>query len=287
MTSPAAHPEEAPAPQREREFKFSDSDFRFLADLVHQRAGIKLGDHKRDMVYGRLARRLRQMGIKTFAEYCELLKGEAGIDEMGNLINAVTTNLTSFFREGHHFEHLKDEVLTPLIRGGSKRIRLWSAAASAGMEPYSMAMVLRKSLEAARSIDGKILATDIDTQMLGRGRRGEYSIDEYEKIPAPYRAYAEVNEAARSMQMSEKLRELITFNQLNLLGAWPMKGPFDAVFCRNVVIYFDKDTQRKLFDRIANLLVPGGWLYIGHSENLFNVCDRFKNCGRTIYQKIK
>lgn len=273
-------PAPQPAVSREREFEFSDRDFSFLASLVHARVGITLGEHKKDMVYGRLTRRLRRLNIATFADYCELLQSPEGDAEMGDFINAVTTNLTSFFREAHHFEHLAEE----LARTKPKRLRIWSAGCSAGMEPYSIAMVLAKTLERS-GCDARILATDIDTNMLATAEAGLYPVEQYEKIPAQYRRYAQMD--GGQMRVDPSLAESITFNRLNLLESWPMKGQFDAIFCRNVAIYFDKDTQRKLFDRMANLLTPEGWLYIGHSENLFNVSDRFKSLGKTIYRLVK
>lgn len=273
--------------EKEREFEFTDKDFRFLVKLVHERTGIVLGDHKRDMVYGRLARRLRKINIMRFDDYCALLNGSEGVDEMSHLVNAITTNLTSFFREQHHFEHLDQEVIKPIVeqKGFDKRLRIWSAGCSSGAEPYSIAMTIAKNVPSLAGFDAKILATDIDTNMLDIGRNGHYSIEQYEKIPSRYREF--VTAEGEDIIMSDKLRQLISFKHLNLLEKWPVKGPFDAIFCRNVVIYFSKDTQRALFDKYANLLKPDGWLYIGHSENLFNVCDRFKLVGRTIYRKIR
>lgn len=281
MTSAAHQPEE-------REFAFSDRDFRFLADMVGQKTGIVLAEHKSDMVYSRLARRLRSLRLKSFSEYIELLKSEAGEEEIGNLVNAITTNLTRFFREEHHFTHLHDDVLLPITSNPSsnRRIRIWSAGCSSGMEPYSIAMTLKSAIRDVNKWDARILATDIDTNMLSKGMSGEYPIDQLEHIPAFYRA--DVSRVGKeSMRMSDSLKELIAFKQLNLLEKWPMQGPFDVVFCRNVVIYFDKPTQQRLFSRIADMLKPQGWLYIGHSENLFKVCDRFELLGRTIYRKVR
>ena len=155
------------------------------------------------------------------------------------------------------------------------------------MEPYSIAMTVKSAFKDLKSWDAKILATDIDTNMLNRGMAGEYATEQYENIPANYRGDVTQNKKADTIQMSDDLKALISFKSLNLLEGWPMKGPFDAVFCRNVVIYFDKQTQAKLFNRMADLIKPNGWLYIGHSENLFKVCDRFELLGRTIYRKVK
>lgn len=272
--------------QPQREFDFNESDFTFIKQAVYDRTRIVLADHKKDMVYARLARRLRALGLKKFSDYCELISLPEGDQELQQFINAVTTNLTSFFREQHHFEHLGKHVIAPMSRA-QQRIRLWSAGCSMGAEPYSIAMTAREAM--ASECDLKILATDIDTQMLTIGSTGEYNADQSEKIPEPYRKkYCErIREQPGHYRMGENVRSLITFKPLNLLHDWPFKGPFDAIFCRNVVIYFDKPTQKELFSRLADKLKPGGFLYIGHSENLFHVSDRFENTGRTIYRRLK
>jgi chemotaxis protein methyltransferase CheR len=209
------------------------------------------------------------------------------MEEMGNLVNAITTNLTSFFREKHHFEHLHDKVLAPLVASGTKKLRIWSAGCSSGMEPYSIAMTTKSAIKDLKSWDARILATDIDTNMLNTGMEGVYPGDQLENIPAAYRGDVKADASEARIRMSSDLKGLISFKPLNLLEWWPMKGMFDVVFCRNVVIYFDKPTQAKLFNRMADLIQPGGWLYIGHSENLFKVCDRFELVGRTIYRKVR
>ncbi len=261
----------------EREFDFSGDDFKFLSALAYEKTGIVLSEQKKDMVYGRLARRLRALGLSSFTEYCKILEADSE-EEMVHLVNAITTNLTSFFRENHHFDHLRDN-----LDKNAKRIRIWSAACSAGMEPYSIAMVLKSTL--GNSCDAKILATDIDSNMLAKGTAGEYAVNEFEHIPTEYRKY--VNTSGNQVVMDDSLKQLIAFKQLNLLEGWPMKGPFDAIFCRNVMIYFDKETKQKLVDRLADLLKPGGWLYIGHSENMHGISDRFELAGRTIYRRVK
>ena len=275
--------------EEDREFSFSDQEFRFLAELANKRTGIVLAEHKKDMVYSRLVRRLRALKLKSFAEYCDLVQGEQGRDEIGNLVNAITTNLTSFFRESHHFDHLRDEVLMPLSADppSPRKLRIWSAGCSAGMESYSIAMTVKHAIKDIGSWDARILATDIDTNMLKTGTQGEYADEQLENIPALYRGDVELLDKQKRISMSDNLKKLIAFKHLNLLESWPMKGKFQAVFCRNVVIYFDKPTQARLFSRIADLLEPNGWLYIGHSENLFKVCDRFELVGRTIYRKVK
>lgn len=271
-----------------REFSFSNEEFKFLSDLAYERTGIVLAEKKKDMVYSRLTRRLRVLKLSSFSKYCELLQSDKGNDEIGNLVNAITTNLTKFFRESHHFEHLRDEVLAPVIaQKSSRRLRVWSAGCSSGMESYSIAMTMKAALKGQGKFDAKILATDIDTAMLDTGRAGLYPIEQLENIPSEFRKDITPLKSEGKIQMPDDLKSLIAFKQLNLLEWWPMTGTFDAIFCRNVVIYFDKTTQAKLFNRMADLLKTDGTLYIGHSENLFKVCDRFELMGRTIYKKVR
>lgn len=271
-----------------REFSFTDKDFRFLAGLASSKTGIVLQEQKKDMVYGRLARRLRALGLESFKEYCDLLQTDAGADEISQLVNAITTNLTSFFRESHHFTHLAEEVLKPLTGAGHVgRLRIWSAACSSGMEPYSLAMTMRSAIPHIDKWDAKILATDIDSNMVQTGATGEYAQADVQSVPPAFRTGIRPGGKPGKVMMDDELKRLIVFRQLNLLEAWPFKGPFDAVFCRNVVIYFDKPTKQKLFARMAEAIKPGGWLYIGHSENLHGISDRFELVGRTIYRKVK
>ena len=274
--------------QGEREFVFTDGDFEFIRRLVAEKTGIVLNDAKRNLVYSRLSRRLRQLGLEQFADYCELLKsGDDG--ELVNFINAITTNLTSFFRENHHFEYLRDTLLPELMRSKpERRLRCWSAGCSTGEEPYSIAMVLRETLPAS-GWDARILATDLDSEVVARARRGVYTQERVNGIsPERLRRWFLRGKGDNEgmVQVRAALRELITFRQLNLMHAWPIGGPLDFIFCRNVVIYFDKPTQKVLFDRYAELLPVGGHLFIGHSESLFKVTDRFKLIGKTIYRKV-
>jgi len=279
------------AEENEREFHFSDKEFKFISKLVGERTGIVLSDAKRQMVYGRLSRRLRQLKLTKFSDYCELLvSGHEG--ELIEFTNAITTNLTAFFRENHHFEHLKEKVIPEIVRknAGSKRIRVWSAGCSSGEEPYSIAMCLREAIPNSSSWDIKILATDLDSNMVQRGSDGVYTSERVEGLSASrMKRWVQRGKGDNSdkVKMSQELRDLITFKKLNLMDEWPMKGPFDFMFCRNVVIYFNKDTQRELFDRYADLLVPEARLFIGHSESLNKVTERFELLGQTIYKKVK
>ncbi len=284
---PDAQPESTPLPRRQ--FAFDQEDFEELRRLTREKAGITIAAHKQDMVYARLARRLRELKLNSFREYRALITRPEGAEELVHFVNALTTNLTRFFREAHHFEHLAEEALPEITRTADKRgrrLRLWSAGCSSGEEPYSLSMVLHTEFADLKRWDTRILATDIDSQMVATGKAGTYSRVELSRIPDRYRAnITVVNE--KTFQMTESLRRLIAFKQLNLLDRWPMKGPFDIIFCRNVVIYFDRDTQRKLFERFADILRPDGWLYIGHSENLFDLCDRFEREGRSVYRRCR
>lgn len=267
-----------------REFEMTYQDFVQIRDIAYRLTGITLSDHKQNMIYGRLARRLRILNINTFNDYCALLNN--GSPEVDDFINAITTNLTAFFRENHHFEFLKKTALPAIIKKNntSKKLRIWSAGCSTGEEPYSIAMTLSAQKLFARW-NAKILATDLDTNVLEKGRQGIYLEDRCTGIPDEYSCYLKRNSNAGQIKVRDDIRELITFKQLNLLHDWPMKGPFDIIFCRNVVIYFDQETQKKLFARYAKMLTDGGYLFIGHSENLSRVSDAFTSLGRTIYQK--
>lgn len=275
----------------EREFEFNRKDFEYIRKLVGERTGIVLSDHKITMVYGRLSRRLRQLKLRSFKEYLALLEDESA-DELVEFTNAITTNLTSFFREPHHFDYLKKEAIPALLKNRfNKRLRLWSAGCSTGEEPYSIGMALHESMESQiRNWDVKILATDLDTNVVQKGKNGIYEQErvngiEDKRLRKWFRKGRDIN--AGKVIVADSVKNLITFKQLNLLHEWPMKGPFDIIFCRNVVIYFGKDTQRELFNRYADLLADDGYLFIGHSESLHKVTDRFKLIGKTVYRKVR
>lgn len=275
---------------REREFEFTDREFRAIRDLVSAQAGIVLSEAKRDMIYGRLVRRLRALDLDNFSAYCELLDSADGAGEMEAFVNAVTTNLTSFFREVHHFEFLAQQLLPRLLkeRAGTRRLRIWSAGCSTGEEPYTLAMTLRESIPRIDGWDVKILATDIDTNVLATAAAGVYGEERVRELPHERlrRWFRKgCGEHDGRVKVSVELQDMISFRQLNLLESWPMRGSFDVIFCRNVVIYFDKPTQKKLFERMADLLAPDGHLFIGHSESLFKVTDRFRTLGNTIYER--
>ncbi len=271
-----------------REFEFGDEDFEALRTLVKELTGIHLGDQKRELVYGRLSRRLRALGLGSFRDYRDLLVNDS--DELVNLCNAITTNLTSFFRESHHFDYLRESILQPLAadRHGSRRLRIWSAGCSTGEEPYSIAMTVAETIPDLSGWDIRILATDLDSEVLARAQRGAYGPDRIGRLDAQRRDRffsKELERGGLSYQVSPDLAAMITFKRLNLMHTLPMKGPLDVVFCRNTVIYFDKDTQRGLFSRMAQLQQPGSTLILGHSESLFKVSTDYTLIGKTIYKR--
>jgi len=269
----------------------SQRNFNVIRTLALEKAGITLADHKRNMVYRRLSRRVAALGFADFDDYCALLAGPEAEGEMQHMINALTTNKTDFFRENHHFDHLAATAIPAMLSSGmakSKRLRIWSAGCSSGQEPYSIAMTLVRAVFDLDLFDARVLATDIDTEILARAERGIYAAHELSAIPYGLRSVFFQPAAGHPNQFRAQaaLRGLVAFRPLNLHNAWPMKGSFDAIFCRNVVIYFDKMAQMRLFDRFANILAPGGFLYIGHSESLFRVTERFRAVGQSIYRKI-
>ena len=273
---------------REKEFPMTDQDFQRIAKLAGQYTGIVLGEQKRDMVYGRIARRVRKLQLVSFCSYLDYLEGNLK-EELSNFINVITTNLTSFFRENHHFDYLLKTVLKEVKKknGASKKVRIWSAGCSTGMEPYSIAMTLQK-FGIPSDWDVKILATDLDSEVLAKATSAIYSSTEVDGLEEQtIKNYFQRNDVRKEVKIKDKVSQYLHFKRLNLLESWPMKGPFDFIFCRNVVIYFDKPTQKVLFDRYAEMLDLGGYLFIGHSENLHGISDRFENLGNTIYRKVR
>jgi chemotaxis protein methyltransferase CheR len=272
------------------EFVMTAADFQQIATMLHADAGIHLPESKATLVYSRLAKRLRVLGLKNFRDYCALISGHGGADERQQMLAALTTNVTRFFREPHHFEHLRKEVLPALVdvakRGG--RVRLWSAACSNGAEPYSIALVVLSVLPSILSYDVKILATDIDPNMIAEGSAGIYNDAALQPVPADLRLRyftPSRDEDGKTWQAGEALRSLVSFRELNLIGQWPMRGAFDVIFCRNVVIYFEEATQAKLWSRFVPVLKPGGRLYIGHSERLSGAAaSLFESEGITTYR---
>lgn len=284
----------APTDRREAiidgEFAFTTQDFKRIAEILYGMAGISLPDTKATLVYSRLAKRLRALGLRSFKEYCAFVTSEQGHDESQEMLRALTTNVTRFFREPHHFDDLRANILEPIadqVRAG-RRLRLWSAASSSGQEPYSMAFTVLSVWPNAAELDIRILGTDIDTNVLATGRAAVYDEHLLEGVSQSMRGqYFERDPSdRRAWRVCEAARSLVAFRELNLNGSsWPMKGPFDAIFCRNVVIYFDEPTQERVWSRFAPLLAPGGKLYVGHSERVGANVRGFESCGLTAYRK--
>lgn len=270
----------------DQEFLMTQKDFDEIAALAMTHTGIVLGSHKINMVYARIARRLRVLGLTTFKSYLAYLNANFQA-ESTEFINALTTNLTSFFRENHHFDYLRSEVFPKLKKQGNKRLRIWSSGCSIGQEAYSIAITLKQS-SFPNDWDMKILATDLDSNVIEKGAQGIYPADSITSLPDSIKqSYFKHSHDGKTIRVKDALRDMVYFKRLNLLEDWPVKGPFDIIFCRNVVIYFNKETQRTLFDRYANLLPIGGYLFIGHSESLNGISTRFESIGNTIYKKIR
>ncbi|REL29772.1 CheR family methyltransferase [Thalassotalea euphylliae] len=275
---------------REDSYQLSSKNFKFICDYVYDSAGIVLGEAKREMLYRRLTRVIRERKLPSFDAYCDLLRSQPE-QERTYFINAITTNLTSFYREQHHFDYLAKHEFPKLLNknSDSKRIRLWSSASSTGEEPYSLGITTHQSFAPVLSQwDIKILATDIDSNVLATAKEGVYTANRVEGISQSIQQkYFKKGTGANEtkVRVTDEVRSLITFKQLNLLHEWPVKGPFDVIFCRNVIIYFDKATQQDLFARYYELLAPGGLLMLGHSENLGEYQRYFENVGRTIFRK--
>ncbi len=252
------------------EFAFAPEDFQRIARILYDESGIHLPPTKATLVYSRIAKRLRALGLESFRDYCALVDGDSGGPERMAMIAALTTNVTRFFREDHHFRHLKEKFLPELLPGvrKGKRLRIWSAGCSSGQEPYSIALTILSVLPDARSFDVRILATDINPHVLETGRKGLYGADDVSDVPADLRSTWMERAEGNSYLLDDAVRGLVSFRELNLQGQWPMRGPFDAIFCRNVVIYFDEATQSRIWTRMMSLLAPGGMLYIGHSERV-------------------
>jgi len=275
-----------------KDFELSEKEFKFLRELAGKHSGINLTEAKRELIYGRLARRVRALKLSGFAEYCTLLK-EGKTDEFKHFINALTTNVTSFFREQHHFDYLDRTILPALAHQHRQtlrpRLRIWSAGCSTGEEPYSIGMTLRESVIDVDRWDARVLATDLDSNVLQTARAGIYPLERVTaEFPQRYRRWVTVKNREDNpiLSVSPKIRSMITFRQLNLMDDWPMSGPFDVIFCRNVIIYFTKETQRTLINCFANFLTHGGYLIVGHSESLYKITDRFCLLGQTVHKKI-
>ena len=269
----------------------SDQNFKFLCSLVYDLTGIVLNERKKDMVFRRVARRMRELNLANTDDYCQLLN-KTDSSEIDNFINIITTNLTKFFREDHHFNYIEKEFLPNHLADNDlkNRLRIWSAACSTGEEPYSLSMTLEDSGKLnAKHCDYKILATDLDTEVLATAQAGEYDEERVEDLPTKYREKYLLRKNQNDswlFRVKPEIKNNITFKQLNLLNKWPMQGPFDLIMCRNVLIYFDRKTQDGLLKRFYELLRDDGVLMLGHSENIGQSASLFKTVGRTTFIKL-
>ena len=269
-----------------REFLYEQKDFEQVRDRIYNHAGIALADHKRDLVYNRLVRRVRTLGVDSFSEYLALL--DRSPDELSQFVNAMTTNLTSFYREAHHFEYLAETYIPALAKAGQRTLRVWSSACSVGEEPYSIAISLLEAGIDPNSWDINILATDIDTDVLAVAENGVYPLDRVDSLSIKRKKLGFLrgkNEHNDKIMVKPLIKNMIQFRYCNLMESWNINEPLDIIFCRNVMIYFDKDTQTALLDRMTKLLKPGGILLIGHSESPARSMKDYKLLGRTMYQK--
>lgn len=270
--------------------RFSDDNFEFIQEVVARNAGINLTDKKRELVYGRLWKRVRDLGFGSFEEYCDMLARDPA--EIGNCINAITTNVTSFFREAHHFEFLKQWLVEQdQVRGrGEKSLRIWSAGCSSGEEPYSLALTVLESGIKLEDWNIEIMASDIDSSILNKAQVGVYKDSQKKNIPASSIQYFQegFNSNNGLIRIGAKPRALIQFRTLNLLGSWEdLEGKFDFVFCRNVIIYFSTEDRKRLLGRIFERLRPGGYLMLGHSESIHGSNFGYRVVGQTIHQRRK
>jgi len=274
----------------EQSIALTESQFERISRWVKELCGINLHTGKKELVKARLGKLMRQKGCSGFEEYLDLVEGDASGDELTAMLDALSTNLTYFFREPAHFNHLREVTIPQIVarQGRVGRLRVWSAGCSSGEEPYSIAITLCEAIPGIELWDAKVLATDLSTRMLSRAREGVYEKRRFKDVsPAILSKYFDGVQARpqRLYRVKSSVRQMVHFARLNLMDPWPMRGPFDVIFCRNVMIYFDKETQGRLVNRYYDLLAPGGTLFIGHSESLTGVKHSFKYIRPTVYAK--
>ncbi len=267
--------------------ELTEKQFKRISRIVHRLCGIYLKSGKEALVRARLMKRLRALRMSSFEAYIRYIESDAGARELEMMVDVMTTNKTSFFRESAHFDFLRDQVLPNLTNW---RMRFWTAACSSGEEPYSLGILLREHVPDVDRKDVKILATDISTRMLERARTGEYGADTLRDLPRPLlsKYFQRVPSGTGGepwYQVSDAVRRSVRFARLNLIEPWPMRGPFDVVFCRNVMIYFDRPTQQQLINRFWELLDEGGYLFVGHSEGLSAITHKFHYVRPAVYRK--
>ena len=269
-------------------FALSDAQFKRISVMVKDMCGINLIESKKQLVKARLNSRLRELNMQGFDAYLSYLKNDRSGSELVSMLDAISTNLTNFFREPMHFDYLREVMIPRAVARKGKRFRVWSAGCSSGEEPYTIAITLMEHLPAAQTWDAKILATDLSTEILERASHGIYEQERFKGMPKMLisKYFNKVNhDKETAYQVKDFLRKMVTVGRLNLMGNWPMKGPFDVIFCRNVMIYFDKPTQERLINRYANLLGPKGTLFIGHSESLTGTTHDLQYVKPTVYER--
>lgn len=268
-------------------FEINDREFKLFQDLVYQKTNITMNDTKKLLIVSRLSKRLRVLKLKSFKEYHDFLQRPENEDEVMEFINQITTNKTDFFREKHHFDFLEKTYLPDCLeKGKTVDIRIWSAGSSIGCEVYTIAMVIKKFCESRKVNFGtKLLATDLDTSVLAKGKAGVYQESYVEAVPADYKGYFK-KLGNDEYEVSQQLKDMIQFKKLNLFETFPFKQGFDVIFCRNVMIYFNRQDQERLVEKFYKSLRNDGYLIIGHSESILSKADLFKNIGKTIYKKI-
>jgi chemotaxis protein methyltransferase CheR len=282
LPAPGAAPARPPAAALLGEAPLTAEHFERIATMLHEHAGIRLREGKEGLVRARLAKRLRALGLGDFDRYLAHVESERSRAEFTEMVDALTTNKTSFFREHSHFDVLREQVL-PASQGA---LRLWSAGCSSGEEAYTMAMVLHESLDSASASRARILATDISHRVLAVAKAGRYSAETLADVPkALLQKYWRPLDGGARYEAGPALRQLVQFGRLNLMAQWPMRGPFDAIFCRNVMIYFDKSTQQQLVERYRQLLRPGGYLFVGHSESLTGLSHQYRYIQPAVYAR--
>jgi len=262
----------------------SEKQYNYICLTVNRISGIVLKEGKETLVKSRLLKRIKALRLKNFKEYIDYIKSRTGQNEIIKMVDAITTNKTSFFREPAHFDYLAEKIVPQLK---NKRIRFWSAACSSGEEPYSLAMLLHEKITDIEKKDVKILSTDISSLMLNRALDGAYHKDHIDHIPNQYvdKYFCKIKGVDAKYQLKDNIRSIVQVSFLNLMGTWPMRGPFDVIFCRNVMIYFNRQTQGKLINRFWDLLSPNGYLFVGSSEGLAGIQHKFKYIKPAIYKK--
>ncbi len=275
----------------EQDWNLTDEQFNRVSELVKSLCGINLHGGKKQLVKARLSKRMRVLGLRSFEQYLEHVRNDPNGTELTSMLDAISTNLTYFFRESHHFEYLQETLLPELMKtkAANKKIRIWSAGCSSGEEPYTLGIVMHEGLPCLSNWDVAILATDLSTRVLAMAREGKYRHERFRQTPnwIISRYFHKFRVSGEEFyEVNDSVRKLITFGRLNLMGEWPMRGPFDAIFCRNVMIYFDKETQGRLIQRYYDILAPGGVLFLGHSESLTGIKHQFRYVQPATYQKV-